>query len=292
VVKPLIERIRVAADGGGGFLPVHAHFGVRAIAAEPGRTELAQSMGGYCLDRHGQLSPGAFLVGADAALGSAIASQLDYAGSVISLTLSVQFVRLSPGGASEFRLTGRATHVSETSGFAMGEIVDDTGALVAYMSTHCAVIPLTGQSPRPQAHVPDDGLYDIGDDGSGDLLAPLAAARAGSRLIAVDENEIRLVSTSTSAMNNSRGEVQGGVLALLGEQAVTACLLHRAPRLAEADAMDLTITFLRSVRPDSPEVEIVARAEHAGRRFAVARAVGRDSSGRPVISATGSRFRG
>ena len=80
------------------------------------------------------------------------------------------------------------------------------------------------------------------------------------------------------------------MLGLLAEQAITACLIRSAPALADAETMELDISYVRAVRADHPHLEITARADHAGRRFGVARAQGRDDSGRVVVLASGSRY--
>ena len=247
-------------------------------------------MGAYCLDRSGRLSPGAFLVGADAALGAAVASRLPDLVSVASLWIRLEFLDLRAPTTKDFILRARATHIGEGSGFAHGEIVTDRGQVVAHMSTQCAFVPID-MPPAVVAGFPiDSSLLSLSDDGD-EALAPLATARAGARLIATGAGEIRLVATSEPDMCNSRGTVQGGVLGMLAEQAISACLVRSNPVPGEAGTMELTITYVRPVVPERPDIEIVAKPEHASRRFASAHAIGYDNSGRVVITASGSRFR-
>ncbi|QTI70991.1 PaaI family thioesterase [Gordonia polyisoprenivorans] len=287
----VLDRICTAAVTDQAFIAVHARFGVRAARAEIGYVEVAQAMGNYCLDRKGRLSPGAFLVGVDAALGAAVASRLPDLVSVASLTIHLEFIDLRPTRTVDFVFRGRATHIGEDTGFAGGEIVTDTGRVVAHMSTQCAFVPIDTPPPVIPGCPIDASLLTLSDGGD-EALAPLATARAGARLLAGGEDEVQLTATSKPDMCNSRGTVQGGVLAMLAEQAVTAALVRSNPALAEADTMSLDITFIRPVVPERPHVEIVARTEHATRRFASAHAVGRDNSGRVVITASGSRYRG
>lgn len=287
----VLDRIREAALTGEAFTPVHARFGVRAVAADIGHIEMAQAMGSYCLDRHGRLSPGAFLVGADAALGAAVASRLPDLVSVASLTLHLEFVDLRPTPTADFILRAHSRHIGDDTGFASGTIVTDAGRVVARMSTQCAFVPIDAAPPVMPGTAIDGSLLTLSDDGD-EALAPIASARAGARLIPGGADEVRLTATSEPEMCNSRGTVQGGVLAMLAEQAVTAALVRSNPALAEAPTMGLDVTYVRPVVPHRPRIEIVARTEHASRRFASAHAVGRDSSGRVVITASGSRYRG
>ena len=286
-----MERVEAAARSGGALMPVHARFGVRAVSADIGQVEFAQAMGSYCLDRQGRLSPGAFLVGADAALGAAVASHLPELLSVASLTIHLEFVDLQAPAADHFVFRARTSHIGESTGFAHGEIVTDRAAVVARMSTQCAFIQIS-EPPAVVAGAPiDDALLTLSDDGDA-ALSPIATARAGARLTAFGPEEVRLAVTSEPDMCNSRGSVQGGVLGMLAEQAVTACLTTANPALAEAETTELNITYVRPVVRERPHLEIVAKPEHSSRRFASAHAVGYDDSGRVVITASGSRYRG
>jgi len=286
----VLDRIREAALTDEAFIAVHARFGVRAVSAEIGCVEVAQAMGSYCLDRQGRLSPGAFLVGADAALGAAVASRLPDLVSVASLTIHLEFVDLVPPRTADFIFRGRATHIGDDTGFAAGEIATDTGQVIAHMSTQCAFVPIDTPPPVIPGCPIDASLLTLADDGD-EALAPIATARAGAHLVAAGGDEVRLTATSEPDMCNSRGTVQGGVLGMLAEQAVTAALVRSNPALAEAETMSLDITYVRPVVPERPHIEIVARTEHTTRRFASAHAVGRDNSGRVVITASGSRYR-
>ena len=287
---PIVDLIRAAALEARALVPVHAHFGVRAVSAEIGRVEVAQAMGSHCLDPYGRLSPGAFLVGADAALGAAVASRLPDRLSVVSLTLRMEFVRLQPAGAEDFLIRGRVAHIGDNSGFAQGEIISDAGDIIAFLSTHCAFAPNHAEGPAGPGFPIDRSLGRTAHDGN--VLGPLATVRAGVRLTQGDDGAVRLVASPTPELRNSRGDVQGGVLGMLAEQAVTACLIRSTPAVARADAMELSVTYVRPLRSERPDIEVMARPEHAGRRFAAAHAVGYDSSGRVVITASGSRYHG
>jgi uncharacterized protein (TIGR00369 family) len=285
----LVEGIRASAAENASLMPVHAEFGVRAIDAQPGRIEFGQAMGPWLLDGTDRLCPGAFLVAADAALGTAVATMLPTELSVMSLSLRAQFATLDPGTAGDFRITGEAVELGARSGFAAGTIVDDHGRVIARISTHCGFLPAV---PRAFAPVPLPAP-DAGPTGSsaGDArLAAIARRRTHARIVEDPSDSLILAAVSTPSVRNARGELQGGVLALLAEQAITACLVRDSPAMAAADTMELDITFLRPVRAEHPEVQVTARCEHAGRRFALARAQAHDAAGRLVVSASGSRY--
>jgi uncharacterized protein (TIGR00369 family) len=291
----LLERIRSAAAEEAALLPVHATFGVRAVGAQAGGTQFGQRMGPWLLDRDGLLCPGAFMVAADAALGSAVNTALADGLTVMSLTIHAQFVTLEPGAADDFTVRAEAQHLGRTSGFSAGEIVDDAGRLIARLSSQCGYLPLA--APPPIARVPvriADEDWPTPTSTSG--LAAIAERRVGAQLVDSCDGQVTIRAEAGPAVRNSRGVLQGGVLALLAEQAISACLVRSSPALVRAETMELDLSYLRGVGADQPDdrptVDVDAQAEHAGRRFALARATCRDAAGRLVVSATGSRYAG
>ena len=124
----------------------------------------------------------------------------------------------------------------------------------------------------------------------GELIAPIARRRTQARIIEDCADSLTVAAVSTPSVRNARGDLQGGVLGMLAEQAITACLVRNSPAMVTADTMELDITFLRPVRAADPDVQIIACRDHAGRRFAMARAQARDGTGRLVASASGSRY--
>jgi uncharacterized protein (TIGR00369 family) len=197
---------------------------------------------------------------------------------------------MDAGAAREFCLRAEAAHITESAASATGQIVDDTGRLVALMSTRCAVVRNDRPPPVGPTYPLDDCL--IPAQRPDDEFSPLATARVAARSFSVEDGAVGVAATSTPELGNSRGDLQGGVLGLLAEQAVSACLIRATPALAAADSMDLHVSYLRAVRPDHPHIRIVARPEHASRRFAVAHGAGHDDSGRAIVSVSGSRYRG
>lgn len=286
----LMARIRAAADQEAAYLAAHAAFGVRALDAQPGRTAFGQEMGQHLLDVRGALCPGAFLIAADAALGSAIATQLPEGRSVMSLTIHAHFVTLDPGAAREFSIRAESVHVGERSGYSVGTVTDDCGRTVAHISSQCGYAQAARIAGPPTPVPPFDWTGEPG--AARDGLAPIAVRRSGARLAGSTDDEVTVAARATPELRNSRGDLQGGVLGLLAEQALTACLIHSSPPLARAATMELDVSYVRPVGPDQPGVEVTARIQHAGRRFAVAQATCRDTSGRVVMSAVGSRYAG
>jgi acyl-coenzyme A thioesterase PaaI-like protein len=291
----LVERIRAAAAEGAALLPVHAAFGVRALAAGSGRTQFGQRMGPWLLDRDGLLCPGAFMIAADAALGSAVNTALADGQTVMSLSIHAQFVTLEPGAADDFTVQAEVQNLGTTSGFSAGEIVDDAGRLIARLATQCGYVPIA-EPPLIAVGPVRIAEEDWTEPGSPGGLAAIAERRVGARLVDSGDGQITISAQSGPAVRNSRGVLQGGVLGLLAEQALRACLVGSSPALVRAETMELDVSYLRGLganQPDDrPGLQVTARAEHAGRRFALARATCRDAVGRLVVSAVGSRYAG
>jgi uncharacterized protein (TIGR00369 family) len=209
----------------------------------------------------------------------------------MSLTIHAQFVTLDPGVVGDFTVRAEAQHLGSTSGFSTGEILDDAGRLIARLATQCAYVPIA-EPPAiavgPVRIAEEDWTTPERHGG----LAAIAERRVGARLVDSRDGQVTIDAESGPAVRNSRGVMQGGVLGLLAEQALSACLVRSSPALVRAESMELDVTYLRGVRLDRPGLQVTARAEHAGRRFALARATCRDAAGRLVVSAVGSRYAG
>ncbi len=75
---------------------------------------------------------------ADAAMGMAYASRLAEGESFTTLELKINF--LKPIWRSHLRATGTVTKMGRTVGLVECEILDDTGALVAKVSSTCMTL--------------------------------------------------------------------------------------------------------------------------------------------------------
>jgi uncharacterized protein (TIGR00369 family) len=84
------------------------------------------------------------------------------------------------------------------------------------------------------------------------------------------------------------GRVQGGVVAVLAEAALSGAITTVAANPAGFDSLELKLNYLRPLASDGREARADGRVIHAGRRIAVASSEVVDADGRPIAFATGS----
>jgi uncharacterized protein (TIGR00369 family) len=84
------------------------------------------------------------------------------------------------------------------------------------------------------------------------------------------------------------GRVQGGVIALLADAALSAAVQSVAPAPLTFTGVDLKVNYLRPLSADGREARASARSVHAGRRTAVASGEVLDADARLIAVATGS----
>lgn len=284
---PLYTRLRAVVDAGVNRLPLHGLLGAQIVEILPGRCTFTQRVDSRVLDDAGRLIPGTLFVAADGALGSAIGTCVPASLSMTTLELSVEFVRLGRPSADQLTVWAGLNQVSELSALASGEITAG-GEAIARISTRCALIPRPPSAPVPTP--PDQPGFPAQPDGPGtdDWRAHLRP-----RLQSVSADGATVTGVADRGLVNSRGDTQGGVLGLLAEQAITAALDVAAPVVGGGppDAATFDVTFVRPSVGNDAVLTATSTVEHAGRRFAVARAVVTDPRGRPLVLARGTRLR-
>jgi uncharacterized protein (TIGR00369 family) len=85
-----------------------------------------------------------------------------------------------------------------------------------------------------------------------------------------------------------RGRVQGGVVALLADAALSAAIGTILPAGTAFAPVDLKVNYLRPLASDGREATARGTVLHSGRRLAVASAEVRNADDKPVALATGS----
>ena len=84
------------------------------------------------------------------------------------------------------------------------------------------------------------------------------------------------------------GNVQGGFLALLADNALTASVFTTAEAGTAVAPLDLKVNMLRPVAPDMRDLTAKAEVVHRGRTLAIASCRIENADGKPVALATGS----
>ncbi|MFC4944618.1 PaaI family thioesterase [Pseudonocardia sp. GCM10023141] len=265
-----MERLQAIVAGALPLAPVAATFGMSLADVQRGRSV-------------GRIQPlpvpvlqgaGPVLVLGDMALSVAIASTLTEHQHITTLTMHLTGLsRPRPGSALE--AVARVEHSGADFAVATATVHDDDGATVALVSCRSAMFTArsdSGETRQPFRTVPD----------------PLAAMGVAT---ATEGDATVATMAALPALGNSGNAVQGGVLAALAAHAVDAAIAGERPQLA-ASGTDLEVTFLRGVPTDGAAVAARAELEHAGSRFASARAEVCGAGGKPALLVTGARWRG
>ncbi|HVL64712.1 MAG TPA: PaaI family thioesterase [Actinomycetota bacterium] len=123
---------------------------------------------------------------------------------------------------------------------------------------------------------------------SGDVPLPPIAHLTGVRPVGGSEG------TSTFRLPTSpwfcvpHGNIQGGLVALIADHALTGAIGTTIPAGGGYAALDLKLNLVRPVAPDTGDLEAVGRIVSRGRRTAVATAEVRNAEGKPVAIAMSS----
>jgi uncharacterized protein (TIGR00369 family) len=116
------------------------------------------------------------------------------------------------------------------------------------------------------------------------ISIPLAAAfnLAGTH---IGNDRARIVMPPAPAFGNSRGDVHGGVLAMLLDCALAGAVRSHDPARFGVATIDLTLHY---VAPGQGEVTALAVCERRGRSISFARGEAYDGAGQLLAMATGT----
>jgi len=151
-------------------------------------------------------------------------------------------------------------------------------------------------STRTYAWTEPDGLLPLlattaGADyvsgvGDGTIPPPPIASTLGFGSLLLVDGEVVLELDPHSFHDNPIGSMHGGVIATMLDT-VTGCAVHATlPVGVTYTSLDLSVRFIRAVRPGTGTVTARGRVVHRGSRTAVAEATVTDASGRLIATAT------
>jgi uncharacterized protein (TIGR00369 family) len=119
-------------------VPIQRLIGFSVAAVEPGRVTVELEADGRFANPMGTMHGGVLCDIADAAMGMAYASRLVEGESFTTLELKVNF--LKPVWRSRLRAVGSVTKMGRTVGLVECEVTDETGSLVAKVSSTCMTL--------------------------------------------------------------------------------------------------------------------------------------------------------
>jgi uncharacterized protein (TIGR00369 family) len=134
----MLDQIRQLVRGEAAPPPIARLLGFTVTAVETGRVVAELDADERFANPMGTLHGGVLCDLADAAMGMAYASRLAEGESFTTLELKINF--LKPIWRSHLRATGTVIKMGRTVGLVECEILDDTGALVAKVSSTCMTL--------------------------------------------------------------------------------------------------------------------------------------------------------
>jgi len=130
------------------------------------------------------------------------------------------------------------------------------------------------------------GVEYVSGIGDGTMPAPPIASTLGFGPLRLVDGAVVLELEPQPFHDNPIGSMHGGVIATLLDT-VTGCAVHATlPAGVGYTSLDLTVRFIRAVRPGTGIVTATGRVVHRGSRTAVAEASVVDAAGRLIATAT------
>ena len=123
---------------------------------------------------------------------------------------------------------------------------------------------------------------------AGRLPLPPVIELIGARLSMVGDGESRFLYSPQESAFNHAGGVNGGVIGMLLDFAIGVAVQTQLPAGVGFTSIEMKVSFLGSVRGDTPEVEAHGEVLRVGRRVAFAQAHARTDEGKLVAHATSS----
>jgi uncharacterized protein (TIGR00369 family) len=137
-IARLIERFMAALREDGAPVPVGALIGFRPISIGQGEAVFELAAGPQHANPMGTLHGGVICDVADAAMGTAYASQLDEGESFTTLELKVNFLR--PFWSGTLTAKAHVVQAGRTVGLTECDVTDADGRLIAHATSTCMTL--------------------------------------------------------------------------------------------------------------------------------------------------------
>lgn len=285
---PGIEQLRRMAAGETPIPPLSRLTGMRFEEVTDGEVTFTMPLTRWLVGADGSIAPGALAIPADAAMACAILTKLPGHSPLTTCELALRMLRpISPGGL--VRARGRIVSLGSPVALAEALIADENGDLIAHATSLC-ITPPPGSAP-----VAGDGAPDASEGQGPDPWqrepqpgreAPLHQLTGLSIVSAGGGGAEVTLPASPWFQAPPPGRVQGGVVALLADAALSAAIGTIAP--SAYAPLELKLNYLRPLASDGRAASANARVMYAGRRISVATAELLDADRRPIAVVTGS----
>lgn len=144
VLKSLagLEFMRRLASGEIPPPPIAVTLGFGVVGVERGVVTFEGRPGANAYNPLGLIHGGYAATLLDSCMGCAVMTHVEAGVGYVTLELKVSYLRAMTHTTGVVRAIGRTLHVGRRSGFAEGEIVDESGRRIAHATTTCLIYPL------------------------------------------------------------------------------------------------------------------------------------------------------
>lgn len=226
-------------------------FQVGRVRAEGDGVRGSMPTGPWLAGADGRPMLGSLGVLVDNVLGYAIIARRPAEHWSVSTDISMDLLEPLPLDGSPVHASARVVHADATGGFAVGEVVDGDGRLVAVCRQRGRFVR-SGPDPDPIGFDLPEGVADL------------------RGLVGATPREGGLDVVVTSRLENPMHNLHGGITLCLADLAATAALADGGPALATAS---IQVSYVRAV-PGGTTLVNDTRVEHRGRTLGVVEVVG------------------
>jgi uncharacterized protein (TIGR00369 family) len=264
----------------------------------------------------GAIAVGTLAILADAPLGVAVQTALAPHTPYTTSELSLRVVRPAQVG-SALTAKGRLIHAGRRVALSEVSIEDHAGRLIAHGSSLLFVFPPEHAAPTPPMSLPSvrepayatpdpylrpvvgeirpqevwdrmSGLEVMSATLAGELAATPMRYLTGLRIVEAAREHATFALPASEWLCSPTGKIQGGVIAMLADTALSSAILSVTPAATAMASIDLKVNFLRPGIADGRELIARGTVAHAGRTIAVAHSEVVDADDKRVALATGS----
>jgi uncharacterized protein (TIGR00369 family) len=280
-----IERLRLEVDGTIPMSPLGHLTGLRPTAAAAGDVTFTMPATPWLTGSNGLIPGGALAILADSPLAAAIGTALPPQTGLVTSELSLRYLRPVRAGG-DLMARGTLVHAGRSLGLSHVQVTDGAGRLIADGSSMCFIraVPPAGAGVAPAednssttaqraAERPDpwqrpvlgevvgldiwdrmSGLEVFEAQKDGRLPNPPIHYLIGAQVVSVDAGQIVFALPAHRWITSPQRTVQGGVLAMLADLALSCAISTLTPAGTAVAAMDLKVNFLRPGLPDGREL--------------------------------------
>ncbi len=317
-----MDRIRLGREGRMPFSPMGYLTEISFTAASRGHTSFTIPASPWFTNSAGVIPGGVLAVLADAPLGASIHTEVPPGVAFTTAEISMTMLRpVRPDPDGKISGTGQVIHRGRSMALSEAFLINEsTGDLVAHATSRCSIFPPVDPVPDPPEDPPVldqpqpgsspdhplrrplqggalpqevwermSGLEVLRAQVAGELQpAPPIFHLLGIRPTAAEHGSVEMVLPCSPWLGQSMGNVQGGFLALLADNALTASVFTTAEAGTAVAPLDLKVNMLRPVAPDMRDLTARGEVVHRGRTLAIASCRIENADGKPVALATGS----